>query len=305
MKIVSLVPSATEIVFALGLEDELAAVTYECDYPPEAQEKPVVLETALPTDRPLSAQEIDDAVREHMEQQQPIYRLDGDLIRQIQPDLILAQDLCRVCAVPSGHVQEALDSLGSSARVISLDPVDLAGIMDGIREVGETTGTGERADEIVADMKSRIDRIRAAAARLPTIRTFCLDWLAPPFVSGHWVPEMVEIAAGLNLLNEKGARSREVTWREIANAQPEVLIHMPCGYYLEDAQEEAERIYAVPEFRETTAHAAEAVVAVDATSYFSRPGPRVVDGLEILAWCIHPEEYAEPPPGRAVRVLLR
>lgn len=302
MKIVSLIPSATEIAFALGLGDDLAAVTYECDYPPDAQAKPVVLETALPTDRPMSSADVDAAVREHMEDQRPIYRLDEDLIRQIEPDLILAQDLCRVCAVPSGHVQEALDTLGSSARVISLDPVDLTGIMDGILEVGAATDTGDRAAELVADMKTRTDRVRATAARLPTIRTFCMEWLDPPFVGGHWVPEMVEIVSGLNLLNEKGAPSRQLTWREIANAQPEVLVHMPCGYYLEDAEEEAERIYRVPEFQETTAWAAEAVTAVDATSYFSRPGPRIVDGLEILAWCIHPEEYPKPPQGRAARV---
>lgn len=302
MKIVSLVPSATEIVYALGLGDDLDGVTYECDYPPEAERKPVVLETALPTGRPLSAREIDDEVRARMERQEPIYRLDEDLIRQIQPDLILAQDLCRVCAVPSGHVQEALDKLESTAKVISLDPKDLKGIMDGIVEVGRATGAESRAAELVGSMKERIERVRATGARLPTIRTFCLEWLDPPFVGGHWIPEMVELASGLNLLNEKGKPSTQVTWREIANAQPEVLVHMPCGYYLEEAEDEAARVYGIPEFRETTACAAQSVVAVDATSYFSRPGPRVVDGLEILAWCIHPDEFPEPPPDRAVRI---
>lgn len=302
MKIVSLLPSATEIVYALGLGDDLAAVTYECDFPPEAQQKPVVIDTALPTDRPMSAGEIDAEVRGLMEERRPIYKLDTDLIRQIDPDLILAQDLCRVCAVPSGDVQEALATLGSSAQVISLDPPDLDGILEGILEVGEATGAEERADEIVTAMRERIEAVRAAGARLPRIRTLALEWLEPPFVGGHWIPQMVELASGITLLGERGAPSRQVTWREIADAQPEVLVHMPCGYYLEDAEHEAARLYEVPEFRETTACRTEAVVAVDATAYFSRPGPRIVDGLEILAWCIHPEDFPEPPPDRAVRI---
>ena len=302
MKIVSLLPSATEIVYALGLGDDLAAVTYECDFPPEAQGKPVVIETALPTDRPLSAREIDAEVRAHMEERTPIYELDTDLIRQIDPDLILAQDLCRVCAVPSGDVQEALAKLDSRARVISLDPPDLEGIMEGILEVGKASGTEERAADLVASMRDRIEAVKAAGARLPRIRTLALEWLEPPFVGGHWIPEMIELASGITLLGEKGSPSRQATWRAIADAQPEVLVHMPCGYYLEEAESEAARIYAVPEFRETTACHAEAVVAVDATAYFSRPGPRIVDGLEILAWCIHPEDFPEPAPDRAVRV---
>ena len=302
MKIVSLLPSATEIVYALGLGEDLAAVTYECDFPEDARSKPVVIETALPTDRPLSAGEIDREVRERMQAQEPIYKLDEDLIRQIQPDLILAQDLCRVCAVPSGQVERALEKLGTTAQVISLDPPDLGGILDGIEEVGRATGTEAKAAEIVAGLRERIEGVKTRGARLPTIRTFCLEWFDPPFVGGHWIPEMVGLASGQNLLNEKGERSRQVTWREIANAQPEVLVHMPCGYYLEDAEAEAERIYAVPEFLETTARASEAVFAVDATSYFSRPGPRIIDGLEILAWCIHPDEYPAPASDAAVRV---
>lgn len=302
MRIVSLLPSATEIVYALGLGDALAGVTHECDYPPEAQLKPVVSTTALPTDRPLSAGEIDAMVRERMEDREPLYRLDKDLIREIQPDLILTQDLCRVCAVPSGHVEDALAELGCEAIVISLDPPDLAGILDGLLEVGGATGTEDRARELVASLRERIERIRAAGARLPTIRTLCLEWLEPPFVAGHWIPEMVALVSGENLLGRAGRPSGQVTWRAIADARPEVVVHMPCGYYLEDAEEEAERIYGVPEFRETSAAASGAVIAVDATSFFSRPGPRIVDGLEILAWCIHPEEFPPPPEDRAVRV---
>ncbi len=306
MKIVSLLPSATEIVYALGLGDSLEAVTYECDHPPEARDKPVVSETVLPTDRPLSAGEIDAEVRDRMDRTEPLYRLDLDLIRRIQPDLIITQDLCRVCAVPSGQVEEALKDLGTtSAQVVSLDPVKLDDIFDGIVEVGRATGTEPAARELTDDLRRRVDAVRASATRLPTIRTLALEWFDPPFVGGHWIPEMVAIAGGENLLNQPGERSRTVTWRQIADARPEVVVFMPCGYYLEEAEGEAERIAALPEFRETTAWSSRSLFAVDATSYFSRPGPRIVEGLEILAWAIHPEAYPEPPPGTVTRVARR
>jgi len=303
VNILSLLPSATEIVYSLGLGDDLAGVTYECDHPPEAQSKPVVVRTRLPTEQPLPPGEIDRLVREHMDRQEPIYQLDRDLIRQIQPDLILAQDLCRVCAVPSGHVQEALDELGTTAEVLSLDPKDLEGILASIEEVGRATGKEERAGELTRSLRERIEQVGRTAARLPMIRTFCLDWLDPPYVSGHWVPEMVALAGGENLLAQKGNPSRAVTWREIADAQPEVVVFMPCGYYLPEAEEEAVRIYQVPEFKETSAFASRNVLAVDASSYFSRPGPRIVDGLEILAWAIHPDAFPEPPQESVTRVV--
>jgi iron complex transport system substrate-binding protein len=302
MKIVSLLPSATELVYALGLGDDLSGVTFECDYPPEARTKPVVSDTALPTDRPLSSAEIDAEVRERMEVRQPLYVLDKDLMRQIDPDVILTQDLCRVCAVPTGQVQDALDEIGCSAEVVSMDPHSLEGILESFLEVGRVTGTEGRAKELVDELRDRIEAVRRRATRLPTIRTLCLEWLEPPFAGGHWIPEMVTIAAGQNLLVEPKERSREVTWRAIANESPEVVVHMPCGYYLAEAEEEASRIYEVPEFRETTAYASGAVFATDASSYFSRPGPRIVDGLDILAWAIHPDEYPEPPEGRVSRV---
>jgi iron complex transport system substrate-binding protein len=302
VKIVSLLPSATEIVYALGLGDDLAGVTYECDYPAEAREKPVVSDTALPVDRPLTSSEIEEEVRSRMEQKTPIYVLDKELIQRTQPDLILAQDLCRVCAVPSGQVEDALAELGCESEVLSLDPTNLAEILDGVVQVGRATGTERRAKDLVASLRDRIEAVRATAARLPGVRTFCLEWLAPPYAGGHWVPEMVEIAGGEHLLNPPGSRSRVVTWREVANALPDVLVFMPCGYYLSEAEEEASRIYRVPEFGETAASSAGAVYAVDATSYFSRPGPRVVDGLEILAWAMHPDAFPEPEPGRISRI---
>jgi len=304
LKIVSLLPSATEIVFALGLGDRLEAVTYECDFPDEARTKPVVSDTALPQDRPLSAREIDDAVRDHMDGKDPIYRLDKELIQKIQPDLIIAQDLCRVCAVPSGEVEDALAELGCEAEVVSLDPQGLDDVLEGVLEVGRVTGTEARAKELHAELRERLDRIRATSARLPTIRTLALEWSDPPFVGGHWVPEMVAAVGGENLLNEPKARSRTITWREAADAQPEVLVFMPCGYYLEEAEEEALKLFEVPELRATTAISSGGVFAVDASSYFSRPGPRLIEGIEILGWAIHPDAFAEPPAGRIARISV-
>jgi iron complex transport system substrate-binding protein len=297
VKIVSLLPSATELVFELGLGDQLEGVTFECDHPDEARTKPVVSDTALPTERPMAPGEIDTLVREHMDRREPLYILDKELIGKIQPDLILTQDLCRVCAVPSGQIQDALAELGTASRVVSMDPKSLEDILGTFLEVGRATGTERRAEELVGGIRERMDAVKAKAARLPEIRTLALEWFDPPFVGGHWVPEMVAMAAGRNLLAEPKERSRTVTWREIANAGPEVVVYMPCGYYLTEAEEEAVRIYGVPEFRETTAYAEGTVFATDASSYFSRPGPRIVDGLEILAWAIHPDAYSEPPEG--------
>ena len=302
MRIVSLLPSATEIVFALGLADQLEAVTYECDFPPEARSKPAVSGTALPLDRPHTASEVDRYVREFMDRREPIYSLDRDLIRRIQPDLILVQDLCRVCAVPSGDVQEALAELGSSARVVSLDPRTLEDILDGIVEVGRATETEARSKELVDGLRERIERVHRITFRLPSISTLALEWSDPPFVGGHWIPGMVELAGGRNVLAESGAASREVTWHQVATSSPEVVVFMPCGYYLEEAEIEAERLYELPDFSETPAARSGAVFAVDASSYFSRPGPRIVDGLEILAWAIHPEAFPEPGLERVARV---
>jgi len=302
VKILSLLPSATEIVFALGLGDQLDGVTYECDFPPEARSKPVVSDTALPQDRRLSAREIDDFVSSSMDRREPIYTLDKELIQRVQPDLILAQDLCRVCAVPSGQVEAALSELGCSSEVLSLDPHTIEDIFDCILQVGRATETEQQAAELVAALRERTERARCRAAGLPSVRTLCLEWSDPPFVGGHWVPGMVELAGGTNLLNGRGDPSRKVGWSDLAAAGPEVVVFMPCGYYLGEAETEAEGLFEVAEFGHTPAARLGNVFAVDASSYFSRPGPRIVDGLEILAWAIHPEAFPEPSAGRVSRV---
>lgn len=304
MKIVSLLPSATEIVFALGLGEQLEGVTYECDHPAEARSKPVVSTTALPQNRPLSAGKVDELVTVFMDRGEPIYVLDKELIQKIQPDLILCQDLCRVCAVPSEQIQDALEELGCTAEVLSLDPHTIDQILDGITQVGRATGTEARASELVEDLRARIERVRRSAAGLPSIRTLCLEWSDPPFAAGHWIPGMVNIAGGTHLLTgaDPPSPSRRVTWREVADAGPEVIVFMPCGYYLEEAETEAEGLKALPDFAETPAARLGNVFAVDASSYFSRPGPRIVDGLEVMAWAVHPEAFSQPSADAVSRI---
>ncbi|MEW6059222.1 MAG: cobalamin-binding protein [Actinomycetota bacterium] len=296
MRIVSLLPSATEIVFALGLGEHIEGVTDECDFPVEATKRPIVSRSALSQGRPLSCREIDDAVRGRMDRREPLYVLDKDLIRRIRPDVILTQDLCRICGVSSGQVQRALEEIGATdAKVLSLDPHSLAQVLEGVRTVGELLGAEQRAAELVDSLRARMEVVRSKALRLPSIRVFCLEWLDPPFAAGRWIPDMVEIVGGVNLLGTKERPSRIVTWREIRDANPEVVAFMPCGYYLEEAEEEAALLYENAEFSETPAAREGSVFAVDAASYFSRPGPRIVDGLEILAWVVHPHAFPEPP----------
>lgn len=304
MKIASLLPSATEIVYALGLGDDLIGVTDECDFPPDAVTKPVISRSALPQGRPLTSREIDAAVRERMDARRPLYMLDTDLIRREQPDVILTQDLCRVCAVPAGHVEEALGQLGltDSTKVLSLDPSTLDDVITQIEMVGKLLEAAGRAGELASALRERIAKVRQTAVRLPTVNVLCLDWAEPPFAAGHWVPEMVEAVGATNLLGGKGEPSRTVTHREIRDAYPEVLIYMPCGYYLEEAEAEGAQVVRHPEIAETPAARNRNAFAVEATSFFSRPGPRIVDGLEILAWAVHPEAYPEPPSGSITRL---
>lgn len=295
MKIVSLLPSATEICFALGLEDQLEAVTFECDFPDAARRKPHATGNAIP--QVADPGEIDRLVRESMDSGQPIYTLDDDLIRRIDPDLVLAQDLCRVCAVPSGHVEEALDRIGRRARVLSLDPSGLDEVIDCVETVADAVGVPERGASVTRDLRLRLARLRDAATALPAVRTLTLEWSDPAFVGGHWVPEMVAAAGGVDVLGAARQKSRTVPWTEITDTAAEVVVFMPCGYDLDAAVAEGEGLLDREELR--TAHR---IYAVDATGYFSRPGPRVVDGVELLAWALHPEAFPEPPAGRIQRL---
>jgi iron complex transport system substrate-binding protein len=314
MRIVSLLPSATEIVYELGLEDDLIAVTAECDFPPAARSKPVVSTPAisqLPGPQgsgALSPAAIDAVVREEMAAARPLYNLDTALIQQLRPDLVIAQDLCRVCAVPSGDVTAALEQLGLSCAVLSLDPQDLAGVLSSIGELATAAGAPARGESVVARLSARIDAVRAELAGRPrgpdgggsgVVRTVALEWADPAFVGGHWVPDMVKTAGGEPLLVQSGERSREVAWEQIRASEPDAVVFMPCGYDLAGAVDQAPRVIAELSDRASKSCA---VFAVDATSYFSRPGPRLVAGIEILAAILHPGSMPEPAAGRSLRI---
>jgi len=303
MKIASLLPSATEIVYALGLGDDLIGVTDECDFPADAVTKPVISRSALPQGRIQTPREIDEAVRASVGQTGALYVLDTDLLRREQPDVILTQDLCRVCAVPAGQVKEALDRIGTpDAKVVSLDPNTFDEVLSQIEVVGKLLDRSEQATALTASLRERVAAVRETAKRVPTVSVFALEWSDPPFSAGHWVPDMIEFVGGTPVLAEKGQPSREVAWHEVRAAAPEVIVFMPCGYYLEEAEEEGRAVLAHPEIADTPAARNGNVFAVDATSFFSRPGPRIVDGLEILAWAAHPEAYPEPAPGSISRL---
>ncbi len=303
MKIASLLPSATEIVYALGLGDDLVGVTDECDHPADAVTKPVISRSTLPQGRIQTPREIDDAVRARVATSQPPYQLDTELLRRERPDVIITQDLCRVCAVPSGQVKAALDRIGlPDATVLTLDPQTLDDVIASIGIVGRALERTEPAEELMASLRQRVAAVKETAKRLPTVSVFALEWSDPPFSAGHWVPDMIEAVGGMPVLAQKGEPSRETAWHEIRAAGPEVIVFMPCGYYLEEAEDEADTFLEQPEFADTPAVRNGNVYAVDATSYFSRPGPRIVDGLEVMAWAVHPDFYPTPPEGTIAKL---
>lgn len=294
VRIVSLLPSATEIVFALGLGDQLAGVSEECDHPPAARAVPVVSGTALPAGGDRTAREVDAEVSARVAAGAPIYTLDDARIRSIDPDLILAQDLCRVCAVPSGAVEDALGVLGCRAEVLSLDPGRLDEVIGCLGLVGQATGTGDLAAALMDGLRARVAAVRRRVAGLHRPRVLVLEWADPPFNAGHWVPDMVEAAGGEPVLAAAGERSRRLSWDEVAAEVVDVTVFSPCGFDLDGAVRQAPALWDRPE-----GAGLGRVVAVDANAYFSRPGPRVVDGVELLAGVLHPADPADPLPAGA------
>ena len=296
MRIVSLVPSATEMLFALGLGPELVAVTHECDYPPEALQLPRVTRDVLPSG--LSAAQIDAAVKERTLAGRSIYELDEDALHELEPDLIVTQALCSVCAVSYDDVRAIADQISSRPRVISLDPRTIGEVLGDARTLAQETDRKDVAVELVRDAAERIDRVRVAVRNAPRPRVVALEWLDPPFAAGHWTPQMIAFAGGEDVLGFAGENSQERTWQEIEAAAPDIVIVMPCGYDAQIAHREAEMHH-----DRLAALGAGEVVAVDASAYFSRPGPRIVDGLELLARILHPE-LVPHAPGQALTVEL-
>lgn len=295
MRIVSLLPSATEILFALELGDDVLGVTHECDWPPQARTKPVVLHSAIPTE--VGPAGIDRLVSESVSEGASLYRLDREVVSSMKPDLVVTQDLCSVCALPAGEVEAALSLLGSPAQVVSLDPSSLDDVLGTILRLGRLTSREPAAEALVSSLRARLAAVGRAVEGRRRRRVLALEWSDPPFNAGHWVPEMIRLAGGESLLSEPGRPSVRLAWSAVAQAGPEVVVVMPCGYNLDAAAAEAGDLLRRPEL----AGVAE-VYAVDANAYFSRSGPRLVDGVEILASALHPGTFPRPQDGAIRRV---
>jgi iron complex transport system substrate-binding protein len=284
------------MLFSLGLGPDLIAVTHECDYPPAARELPKVTRDVLPAG--LSAAEIDAAVRERTLAGESIYELDADALHDLRPDLVVTQALCSVCAVSYDDVRAIAQEIDPQPQVISLDPHTVGEVLGDARTLAQATNCKDAAAELVRNMATRIDRVRLAVRGARRPRVAALDWLDPPFAAGHWTPQLIEFAGGEDALGFAGEPSERCTWEQVAAAQPDIVVVMPCGYDAEIAHREAEM-----HRDQLAALGAGEVVAVDAAAYFSRPGPRIVDGLELLASIIHPELVPEAP-GQALTVEL-
>jgi iron complex transport system substrate-binding protein len=287
MRIVSLVPSATETLFALGLGPDVIAVTHECDYPPAANDLPKITRDVLPAG--LSAREIDAAVKELTLAGESIYELDDELLHDLRPDLIVTQQLCTVCAVSYDDVRAVAEEIETQPRVVSLDPHTVGEVLGDFRTLAQVTDSKDAAVSLVRDASARIDRVRLGVRGLRRPRVAALEWLDPPFAAGHWVPQLIQYAGGEDVLGFAGEKSEERSWQAVQASQPDIVIVMPCGFDAEIAHREAEM------HRDALAAlGAGEIVAVDAAAYFSRPGPRIIDGLELLAHIIHPEKFPEP-----------
>jgi iron complex transport system substrate-binding protein len=302
MRIVSLLPSTTEIVCALGLDDALVGITHECDYPASVVDKPRLTASRI-SQETMSSKEIDHAVRSQLDGHGSIYDLDEISLRALNPDLILTQELCDVCAVSYPTVARAARMFETDVRVVSLEPNTIGDIFENIRLVGELTGRKSEAARLIDDLTRRLDHIKELTARIDhRPRTLMLEWLEPAFAPGHWVPEQVAIAGGDSGFGQSGRPSTTTTAEEISAYSPEVVVLIPCGYYKEDILRQLPNANLPAGWEDLPAVRNGEVWATDATSYFSRPGPRVVDGVEILARILHPEIFGAPDDEQAVRV---
>ncbi len=289
-------PSATEMLFALGVGDEVTAVTHECDFPPEALELPRITRDVIGPGLPPG--EMDRAVRQLTEAGRSIYELDEQMLRALQPDLIVTQALCAVCAVSIDDVRAIAEQMDPQPQVVSLDPHTLGEMLGDVRTLAQATDNKDAGVALVEQAARRIDAVRLAVRGAQPVTVAALEWLDPVFSAGHWTPQLIEYAGGLDVLGLPGEHSETRAWAEIAAAAPEVVVVMPCGYDAERALEEAEDF--ADELEELGARR---IVAVDAAAYFSRPGPRLVDGLELMAHILHPDRVPEAP-GRVLELVL-
>ncbi|HYZ90964.1 MAG TPA: cobalamin-binding protein [Actinomycetota bacterium] len=296
MRIVSLLPSATDIVCSLGLRDQLVGRTHECDWPPGIEEVPAVTSDALATHEMTSA-DIHAAIGGAVHSGSSIYGLDDDALERAKPDLIITQELCEVCAVSYEEVTQAARLMNADAKIVSLEPHSVADILEHVLLVGRLTNCEAEAERVVADARDRIGRLRDAVAALRRPRVVCVEWLDPIFAAGHWVPEQVEIAGGEELLGPRGKPSHQVDWKSVVDAAPDVVVLMPCGMPIDRTLSELDTMTSRPGWGDLPAVRNDRVYVVDASSYFNRPGPRVVRGAEILFGLFHPavDGMADPP----------
>jgi iron complex transport system substrate-binding protein len=295
VRIVSLLPSTTEILFAVGAGDDVVGVTFECDYPPEARTRRIVSTSALPEG--LTAAEIDRVVSARMRAGEDLYHLDEGALADLEADLVVTQDLCAVCAVDVSVVDDALAHLGCRADVLTIDPHTLDEVLDSVLTLGSSSGRAGPAEELVADLRARLATLDDAVAGMRRPRTLVLEWTEPPFAPGHWVPEMVDRAGGLGVLGAAGDRSFRITWDAVAAAEPEIVVVAPCGYHLDGAADLAGDLVAGDRLPTGIP-----VWAVDANASFARPGPRLVDGIEALAAILHPGALGAPAAAMARRI---
>jgi iron complex transport system substrate-binding protein len=292
-RIVSLLPAATEIAAALGLMEQVVGVSHECDFPSAANDRPRV--TASPIHRAgLTSSEIDAWVRQALRENGNIYTINEPLLRELRPDIILTQKLCDVCAVGYGTVARLASTLPGPPAVVNLEPSSLGDIFENIRQVAAVCDVPERGAEVVARLWKRVEMVRERIARVThRPRCFLMEWVDPPFCAGHWGPELVEIAGGIDVLGRKHQKSVQVEWREVLEARPEVIVLALCGYEPSRAEHDLELLRTYPHFDTLPAARDNRIHVVDANAYFSRPGPRIVDSIELLAHLLHPKFFAK------------
>ena len=307
-RIVSLLPAATEIAAALGLMDQVVGVSHECDFPHEANRRPRVTRCPIHENASLTSREVDAWVRRALRESGTIYAIDESLLRKLRPDVILTQQLCDVCAVGYGTVARLAEALPGPPEVVNIEPSSLADIFDDIRRVAEVCGVHERADQLITRLSGRIEAVRRRVNRVGNRpRCLLMEWVDPPFCSGHWGPELVGIAGGHDPLGRKHQPSVQIDWREVLDARPEIVVLALCGYDVDRARRDYELLRSFPKFDSLPAARRGEIYLVDANAYFARPGPRIVDSLEILAGILHPLEFPEfvsrgPEDPRVVRI---
>ena len=286
-------PAATEIAAALGLMEDVVGVSHECDFPNEANTRPRVTNCPL-HNAGFASKEIDEWVRRALRENGTIYTIDEPVLRELRPDVILTQKLCDVCAVGYGTVARLAETLPGPPRVINLEPSSLSDIFDDIRRIARACDVSERAEELVAKLSARVEVVRKRAAHVAhRPRCFLMEWVDPPFCSGHWGPELVEIAGGYDPLGRKHRPSAQIDWQEVLNAGPDIIVLALCGYDVDLARRDYELLKQFPGFDSLPAARSRDIYLVNASAYFARPGPRIVDSIEILAGILHPKEFPE------------